>query len=233
MKENYLNLIFTSLPATCMKLIKIRNSTLSMSFGKSFWSHLLNNRINSQPSSPGMGLTMLSHKSPWTFHIGLIVPVLVLNVKSHFVYVCLDSGIDRVINAQYLADQTGQHPKDMMTRGQTSQGIITTNVKWDLPQDQFLIELSSHLSDVAGGDGTFWHVIQDDTWNSQRVTRMKNYRLGKRERKSIEHSTLSSIQISITTTLHKQRHMWRSNSQWSDWDEELQARKKRVEVDRT
>ena len=75
----------------------------------------------------------------------------------------------------------------MMTRGQTSQGIIIINVKLNLPQDQFLIELSSHLSDVAGGDGTFWHIIQDDTWNSQK----------------------------------------------SDQDEELQARKKVAEVDRT
>lgn len=131
-------------------------------------------------------LTMLSGETPRTLRIGLIVSVLVLFARQHFVSVRLDSGIEGVINSQYLADQVPGDARDVVKKGQTVPGVVI-DVKLNLPQDQFFVELSSRPADVAAGDSAFRRVRHDEAWNHQR----------------------------------------------HDRDVEVQARKKRAEVDRT
>lgn len=130
-------------------------------------------------------LTMLTGETPRNLRVGLIVSVLVVRIKPGFVAVRLDSGIEGVINAQYLADQVVL-PDSVVKRGQTIQGVII-DVKLQQPNDSFWVELSSRPADVSAGDSQFRRVKHDEAWN------------------------------------HAQH----------DRDMEIQARKKRAEVDRT
>jgi hypothetical protein len=121
------------------------------------------------PIKPWEALTMLSGETPQTLGVGLIISVLVVGVKDNFVYVRLDSGIDGVIDAQYLTDQ-GAPPKEVVKKGQRIQGVII-DVKLNLLADQFLVELSSRPHDMATGDADFRLVRPDEHWNTSRADR--------------------------------------------------------------
>ena len=108
-------------------------------------------------------LTMLSGESPRTLRVGLIISVLVVRPRRAFVAVRLDSGIEGVINAQYVSD-TPVDPESIMKKGQTNQGVVI-DVKLNLPNDQFFVELSSRPSDLSSGDSQFRRVKHDDAWN--------------------------------------------------------------------
>ena len=130
-------------------------------------------------------LTMLTGETTQTLRIGLIVSVLVLRVGTAVANVRLDSGIEGIINGAYVADEPTE-PRAVLKKGQSIQGIVI-EVKMDLHNDQFNVELSSRPADVGTGDAQFRLVKHDDYWNHAQFER----------------------------------------------DVELQARKKRAEVDRT
>jgi transcription elongation factor SPT6 len=112
-------------------------------------------------------VTMLSGETPRTLRIGVIVSVQVSRIKNHFAIVRLDSGIEGIINSQYLADQMPQSAGDVVTRGQTLLGVII-DLKFDLDTDTFQVELSARPADVSGGDGNFRRVRNDDFWDDAR-----------------------------------------------------------------
>jgi transcription elongation factor SPT6 len=114
-------------------------------------------------------LTMLSGETPRTLRAGLIISVQVVRINKNFVTVRLDSGIEGVINAQYLTDQPITTDA-AVKKGQTLPGVVI-EVKIDLPQDQFIVELSSRPADVAAGDTNFRRVKHDDNWNHQQYDR--------------------------------------------------------------
>ena len=114
-------------------------------------------------------LTMLSGETPRTLRAGLIISVQVTRIQTNFVTVRLDSGIEGMINAQYLADHPQVDTK-MAKKGRTIPGVVI-DVKIDLAQDQFFVELSSRPSDVAAGDTIFRRVKHDDNWNHQQCER--------------------------------------------------------------
>lgn len=115
-------------------------------------------------------LTMLSGESPRTLRVGLIIAVLVVRFGVGFVGVRLDSGIDGVINGQYVSDTPVNHPGDIVKKGQTLQGVVI-DVKLNLPNDQFFVELSSRATDLAAGDGQFRSIKHDDAWNHAQYDR--------------------------------------------------------------
>ncbi|KAJ3557008.1 hypothetical protein NM688_g1705 [Phlebia brevispora] len=108
-------------------------------------------------------LTMLSGETPKTLRLGLIVSVQVVRVKSSFVSVRLDSGIDGVINVNYLSDQPVQ-PESYVKKGQMMSGVII-DVKINLDSDSFLVELSSRQQELSAGDSQFRRVKHDTRWN--------------------------------------------------------------------
>lgn len=114
-------------------------------------------------------LTALSGETPKTLRVGLIVSVQVLRVKQSFVSVRLDSGIDGVINTTYLADQP-VNPEHYVNKGQTLPGVVI-DVKINLQNDTFLVELSSRPQDVAAGDSQFRRVKPDMAWNHAQYDR--------------------------------------------------------------
>ena len=115
-------------------------------------------------------LTMLSGETPRTLRAGLIISVQVINPKENFVTVRLDSGIEGMINAQYLADHGPADARLVVKKGQTIPGVVI-QVKIDLAQDQFFVELSSRPADVAAGDMNFRRVKHDENWNHQQCDR--------------------------------------------------------------
>ncbi|RPD66156.1 transcription elongation factor SPT6 [Lentinus tigrinus ALCF2SS1-7] len=130
-------------------------------------------------------LTMLTGETERTLLTGLIVSVQAVRVKSQFVAVRLDSGVEGSIAKRYLTD--AEVDCDTVCKpGQTLSGVIVKTIM-DLPNDTFSVELSARETDVAAGDSQFRRVKHDEHWNYTQADR----------------------------------------------DNEMQARKKRAEVDRT
>ncbi|KAA1471105.1 transcription elongation factor Spt6 [Dentipellis sp. KUC8613] len=131
-------------------------------------------------------LTMLSGETERTLRVGLIVSVLVLRTMRNSVTVRLDSGIEGIINSQYLADQAPASVEAVVKKGQTLPGVII-DVKLDLARDSFLIELSSRPTDVAAGDSQFRRVKRDDAWNHPQWERDKEMQ-ARKKRAEVEKS---------------------------------------------
>ncbi|KAI0306468.1 transcription elongation factor Spt6 [Multifurca ochricompacta] len=115
-------------------------------------------------------VTMLSGETERTLRVGLIVSVLVLWTRQNVVGVRLDSGLEGVINASYLADHDFTRVDSVVKKGQTIPGVIVA-VKLDLAHDGIFVELSSRPSDVQGGDSQFRRVKHDECWNYSRWER--------------------------------------------------------------
>ncbi|KAF5380895.1 hypothetical protein D9615_004007 [Tricholomella constricta] len=117
--------------------------------------------------SPWDVVTMLSGETHKTLRVGLIISVLVLRTKNQSVHVRLDSGIEGIIHSEFVADRIPANVGDVVVKGQTVPGVII-NLKFNLEQDQFIVELSSRPSDVSDGDGDFRRVRPDDCWDRTR-----------------------------------------------------------------
>lgn len=124
------------------------------------------------PMQPWDVLTMLSGETPRTLRMGLIISVLVLRMDklSNSVAIRLDSGIEGIINMDYLSDTGNVLPQNAVKKGQAVQGVIV-DVKLDLPADQFYVELSIRPSDLVQGDALFRRVKRDEYWNTQQCER--------------------------------------------------------------
>jgi transcription elongation factor SPT6 len=144
---------------------------------------------------------MLSGETPATLRVGLIVSVQVVRITKAFVSVRLDSGIEGVINTQYLHDQFPPPPEETIMKGQTIQGVVI-DLRLDLDQDQFLVELSSRKSDVAGDDGAFRHIKHDKDWDVPRFQRDQELQQRKRRaevdrtRRVIKHPNFHNFNAS-------------------------------------
>lgn len=115
-------------------------------------------------------LTMLSGETQLTLRVGFIVSVMVMRFKPTMVFVRLDSGIEGMINAQYLSDNMHTNPDEVVKKGQTLAGIVI-DIKMDLANDSFFVELSARPSDLQVGDMQFRRVKHDDAWNIDQHTR--------------------------------------------------------------
>ncbi|KAF9013878.1 SH2 domain-containing protein [Cyathus striatus] len=146
-------------------------------------------------------LTMLSGETTRTLRVGLVVPVLVLRITRAFVSVRLDSGIEGVINAQYLTDQEGVKPDAIVTKGQTIRGVII-DIKFDLPNDQVFVELSSREEELKPGDSMFRRVRHDECWDhsrfekDQETLRRKKIAETDRTRRVIKHPNFHNFNAS-------------------------------------
>lgn len=129
-------------------------------------------------------LTMLAGETARTLSAGSIVSVLILRTKPNYIIVRLDSGIEGVINAKYLADEQNVRTDDVVKRGQTIQGVII-EVKLDLEKDQFSVELSSRPSDVALGDAAVRRVKTDDYYDGNQAHR--DFDLQQRKKRAEEN----------------------------------------------
>lgn len=108
-------------------------------------------------------LTMLTSETARTLRVGLIVSVMIMRVRANVVHARLDSGVEGVINIQYLADTQLSSAEEVVKKGQTIAGVII-HLKMELPNDEFSVELSSRPSDVAKGDVDFRKVDIDEEW---------------------------------------------------------------------
>lgn len=156
-------------------------------------------------------ITMLSGETQRTLRVGLIVSALVTRPKPHFASVRLDSGIEGVINVQYISDQQVTDTKNIVSKGQTVSGVII-DIKFQLQEDQFLVELSSRPSDVQNGDGLYRRVRHDDAWDrarfekDQEVMARKKRAEVNRTRRVIKHPNFHNFNTAQSETfLEKQQ----------------------------
>jgi len=85
----------------------------------------------------------------------------------------LDSGLEGVINVQYIADNVPDRPSTIVKKGQTLLGVII-DVRLDLANDNFSLELSSRQSDVSVGDASFRKAaIDEDFYDTNQAQKDK------------------------------------------------------------
>jgi transcription elongation factor SPT6 len=125
-----------------------------------------------EPPADWEVVTMLTGETNRTLKVGLIVSVLIQRIRQGFVNVRLDSGIEGVINARYLADEPPANIDSVVKKGQTLPGVII-DVKLNLKEDSIYVELSSRPADVQAGDSQFRRVKHDDAWNHSQYDRDK------------------------------------------------------------
>ncbi|SJL00593.1 uncharacterized protein ARMOST_03906 [Armillaria ostoyae] len=132
-------------------------------------------------------LTMLSGENPRTLRVGLIVSVLVQRVKTNIAHVRLDSGIEGIVQPEFMMDNGGHLLPNMAVPG------VIIEVKLSLETDQFMVELSTRQSDVGGGDSAFRRVRPDEQWDHQQhdkdqeVLARKKRAEGAKNRRVIKH----------------------------------------------
>lgn len=112
---------------------------------------------------------MLSSDTPHTLCVGNIITVNILRSTQNFVVVRLPTGLEGMINTQYLTDQ-GTDPRDVVKDVRMIIGVII-DVKINLPTDQFSVELSARPADLASGDAQFRRITHDPFWDLAREER--------------------------------------------------------------
>jgi transcription elongation factor SPT6 len=119
-----------------------------------------------KPPTPIEVFTMLTGESRQTLDLGLIIPVRVVNNtrKDGSVLVRLDSGVDGVIPAGYLADAADgvniEHARSRLPVGQTVQAMVT-----DIQHPNFHVELSVQPSALRESDAVRRQVQTDTYFN--------------------------------------------------------------------
>ncbi|KAG6874201.1 hypothetical protein C0995_003747 [Termitomyces sp. Mi166 len=156
-------------------------------------------------------VTMLSGETPKTLRIGLIVSTQVVRTKGLSVFTRLDSGLEGVINPEYLSDSPYANATDIVAKGQTIPGVIL-DLKFDVEQDSCIVELSSRPSDIHSGDSVFRRVRTDDHWDHTRYDKDREVMARKKRaevdktRRVIKHPNFHNFNTSQAETyLEKQQ----------------------------
>ncbi|KAG6814391.1 hypothetical protein H0H92_010977 [Tricholoma furcatifolium] len=146
-------------------------------------------------------VTMLSGETQRTLRVGLIVSAQVTRTKGLTVYARLDSGLEAVINPEYLSDTVPGSATDVVAKGQTIPGVVL-DFKFDVENDSAFVELSSRASDLQSGDGMFRRVRTDNFWDlarhekdSELLTRKKRAEVD-RTRRVIKHPNFHNFNTS-------------------------------------
>jgi transcription elongation factor SPT6 len=126
-------------------------------------------------------LTMLSGETPRTLAAGLILTVVVLRAKNQFVNVKLESGIEGVINPEYIFD-----PNRALTKGQSITALVV-DVKTLIEQDSFFVELSLRPDDIQGGDHRLRDTVHDNYWDDPRFQKDQEM-LQRKKRAEVDRS---------------------------------------------
>ncbi|KAJ7774503.1 transcription elongation factor SPT6 [Mycena maculata] len=124
-------------------------------------------------------LTMLSGETPKSLTVGMIITVAVLRVKSSFVTVKLQSGIEGVINSQYFSDEP-------ITKGKSIDAVLI-DVKTLVEQDSFFVELSARNGDISAGDKNYRRTASDHYWDESRFEKDSEM-LARKKRAEVDRS---------------------------------------------
>ncbi|KAJ3551001.1 hypothetical protein NMY22_g91 [Coprinellus aureogranulatus] len=108
-------------------------------------------------------VTMLSGETEKSFSMGVILSVSVVRISKAAVNVKLDSGLEDIISAVYVADTPG-NPDKLVKKGQTIVGVVIEQ-RFDWENDTFHVELSSRAQELKDGDSEFRQIGKDDNWN--------------------------------------------------------------------
>ncbi|CAE6448974.1 unnamed protein product [Rhizoctonia solani] len=133
-------------------------------------------------------MTMLSGESVKTLAPGRVISVSVLRIMKSFVSVRLDSGVDGIINLEYVDREPGQSVEQVLRKGQTIQAvIIAINLK------KLSVELSARTTDIEKGDAQTRMPQFDEYYDKHAAQRLqdelhrKKMRAAESSRRTIKH----------------------------------------------
>ncbi|KAK2466864.1 hypothetical protein APHAL10511_001122 [Amanita phalloides] len=113
-------------------------------------------------------VTMLSGESQRTLRPGFLISVQAVRVQKQCVNVRLDSGVEGIINSNFIADEFQNHAGDVIKKGQTID-VIIIDIKPNIyDEDCFIVELSFRPVDTKNGDDTYRRVRHDEAWDHVR-----------------------------------------------------------------
>ncbi|QRV99986.1 transcription elongation factor SPT6 [Ceratobasidium sp. AG-Ba] len=92
-------------------------------------------------------MTTLSGETMKTLAAGRVISVSVLRIMKSFVSVRLDSGVDGIINLEYIDREPGQSVEQVLRKGQTIQAVIIA-----INLNKLSVELSARATDIENGD---------------------------------------------------------------------------------
>ncbi|CAE6509346.1 unnamed protein product [Rhizoctonia solani] len=133
-------------------------------------------------------MTMLSGETIKTLAPGRVISVSVLRIMKSFVSVRLDSGVDGIINLEYIDREPGQSVEQVLRKGQTIQAvIIAINLK------KLSVELSARTTDIENGDAQTRMPQFDQYYDKHAAQRLqdelhrKKMRAAQSSRRMIKH----------------------------------------------
>lgn len=153
-------------------------------------------------------LTMLTGETESTLQRGKIVSVSVVRVKSNFVAVRMDSGLDGVLAAKYLSNDGHAIPEQVVQKGQTIPAVIIA-----VYVDEFRVEFSARPMDIQTGDAHTRRIPLDECYDKVLMERNKDIadRKKRREvdqiRRIIKHPNFHNLNYKQAEELlsHQQR----------------------------
>ncbi|KIO20227.1 hypothetical protein M407DRAFT_30136 [Tulasnella calospora MUT 4182] len=153
-------------------------------------------------------LTMLTGETESTLQRGKIVSVSVARVKSNFVAVRMDSGLDGVLAAKYLSNDGHAIPEQVVQKGQTIPAVIIA-----VYVDEFRVEFSARPMDIQTGDAHTRRIPLDECYDKVLMERNKDIadRKKRREvdqiRRIIKHPNFHNLNYKQAEELlsHQQR----------------------------
>ncbi|KAH6896325.1 hypothetical protein BKA70DRAFT_1231792 [Coprinopsis sp. MPI-PUGE-AT-0042] len=134
---------------------------------------------------------------------------VVQRISKQFVAVKLESGIEGIVNAQYIAN-IPDDPHKLVKKGQMVPSVII-DIKFDLDQDHVFVELSIREKELLDGGQTFRRVFHDKHWNHTRYEKDKDNLERKKRQQSADRRESSSTPTSTTSMLLRLKSTLRSN----------------------
>jgi transcription elongation factor SPT6 len=109
-------------------------------------------------------LTMLTGQTPRSLNPGLIVSCQVVRVTKNFSVVRLDSGIEGRLDIAHVADIKPDSIDDYVKKGEMRNAVVV-DLKMDLVQNEFGVEVSVRPGDLELGDIAHRRIKPDKHWD--------------------------------------------------------------------
>ncbi|KAG9097196.1 Transcription elongation factor spt6, partial [Ceratobasidium sp. 370] len=133
-------------------------------------------------------MTTLSGETMKTLAAGRVISVSVLRIMKSFVSVRLDSGVDGIINLEYIDREPGQSVEQVLRKGQTIQAVIIA-----INLTKLSVELSARATDIENGDAQTRIPKFDQYYDKHAAQRLqdelhrKKMRAAESSRRTIKH----------------------------------------------
>jgi transcription elongation factor SPT6 len=152
-------------------------------------------------------MTTLSGETMKTLAAGRVISVSVLRIMKSFVSVRLDSGVDGIINLEYIDREPGQSVEQVLRKGQTIQAVIIA-----INLTKLSVELSARATDIENGDAQTRIPKFDQYYDKNAAQRLqdelhrKKMRAAESSRRTIKHPNFHNFTSTQAHTYLANQH---------------------------